>query len=90
MTGPPHGGVRVTLRAPPAMAPNSADPRAGTSAEAGTCTGKPLASANSCISSGLEVAIPPHATISDNGSPCSAKFSTIRRLPNAIDSSSAR
>ena len=47
-------------------------------------------SAISCIVSGLRSAIPPQATISSSAIPCSLKFSMIRRLPNAIDSSSAR
>jgi hypothetical protein len=76
--------------APAATAPNSAAPRAGICVESGTCTGRPLVSASSCMSSGLRSAIPPQATISRSASPCSAKLSMIRRLPNAIDSSSAR
>ena len=40
--------------------------------------------------SALRSAIPPQATTSVRGMPFSTKFSTIRRVPKATDSSSAR
>ena len=50
----------------------------------------PVTSARSCISSGLRSAIPPQATISPKRRPCSTKLSTMRRVPKATDSRSAR